>query len=290
MKIFLKKASFTLAGLLLIIFWSGCNKEIETDIPPEIATFAGQSGGTFEIITPNATFNVPVGFTTVANIDRQINVSVSSPTGAVEGTHYTITNKSVTVPAGEATASLVVQGNLAQYSTGRKDTLIFTINEGNDAAASGFSDTYTLVLRGPCFEGDVDLSELLGTYANTVEDFGGSAYGPYTTTISAVNSTGPTSGTVTVTNLWDFGWNPIVFMLDWSDPANRTVTLTQQAGIGNAGTISSTYAGEDISVRPDRGGLIGTFSACSQTLTLRFELGVTGLGFFNVRYTVNMAR
>ncbi|MBA2498116.1 MAG: hypothetical protein H0V30_00145 [Chitinophagaceae bacterium] len=289
MKIFFKNACYSLAGLLLIIFWSACNKDVETEIPPEIATFAGQSGGTFEITMANATFNVPVGFTTVAGTDRQINVSVSSPTGAVEGTHYTIPNKTVTVPAGQATASLQVNGVLAQYQSGRKDTLIFTINGGNDAAASGFSDTYTLALRGPCFEGDVDLNVLLGTYANTVEDFGGSAYGPYTTTISAVNSTSPTSGTVTVTNLWDFGWNPIVFMLDWSDPANRTVTLTQQAGIADAGTLSGTYSGMDVSVRP-HGSRMGTFSVCSQTLILELQLGVTGLGFFPQTYTVNMAR
>ena len=143
MKIFSKNTCYSLAGLLLIIFWSGCNKDIETDIPPEIATFAGQSCGTFEITTTNNIYNVPVGFTTVANNDRQINISVSSPTGAVEGTHFTIDNKTVTVPAGQATATVNVQGNLAQYSAGEIDTLIFTINGGNEAAASGFFDTYT---------------------------------------------------------------------------------------------------------------------------------------------------
>ena len=289
MKLFFKNTGYSLAGLLLIILWSACNKDIETDIPPEIATFAGETGGTFEITSTNNNYNVPVGFTTVANNDRQINFSVSSPTGAVEGTDFTIDNKTVTVPAGQATASIIVQGNVAQYSAGEIDTLIFTISGGNEAAASGFYDTYTLVLRGACFEGDVNLPDLLGTYANTVENFGGSSYGPYTTTISAVNATGPTSGTITVTNLWDFGWNPITFMLDWSDPANRTVTLTQQAGIGDAGTISGTYSGEDISVRR-YDGRTGTFSVCSQTLTLELQIGVTGLGFFPQTYTVQMAR
>ena len=288
MKIFFKNTCYSLTALLLILCCSACTKDIETDIPPEIATFAGQTGGTFEITSTNTNYNVPVGFTTVTNNDRQINVSVSSPTGAAEGTHFTIDNKTVTVPAGQATASIIVQGNVAQYSAGEIDTLIFTISGGNEAAASGYYDTYTLVLRGPCFEGDVDLDDLLGTYANTNENLF-FAYGPYTTTISAVTSTGPTSGTVTVTNLYDFGWNPVVFDLDWSDPANRTVTLVQQAGIGDAGTLDATYSGEDITVGPFA-GKTGTFSVCSQTLRLELQVGVTGLGFFPQTYTVNMAR
>lgn len=289
MKLFFKYTRYSIVVLVLLAGLSACKKDMEVDIPPEIATFAGQEGGTFEITTTNSVYNVPVGFTTVAKSDRQINISVSSPTGAVEGTHYTIINKSVTVPAGQATASINVQGIASQYAAGRKDTLIFMIDGGNEAAASGFYDTYTLVLRGACFEGDVNLSDLLGAYNNTNENFGGSTYGPYPTTISAVNPISSTSGTITVTNLWDFGWNPITFILDWSDPANRTVTLNQQTGIGDAGTISSTYDGEDISVRAFA-GRTGTFSVCTQTLRLELQIGVTGLGFFPQTYTVQMAR
>lgn len=289
MKTILKSGIYTLTGLLLIIMWSGCSKDVDVDVPPEIATFVGQSGGTFAITMPNATFNVPVGFTTVAGTDRQITVNVSSPTGAVEGTHYTIPNKTVTVPAGQATANLQVNGVFAQYQSGRKDTLIFTISGGNEAAASGFSDTYTLALRGPCFEGDVDLNLLLGAYTKTNELFGTSAFGPYTTTITAVNKLTPTSGTISISGIWAPSWKPIVFTLDWSNATDRKVTLVQQTGIADAGTLSGTYAGQDVSVRPHT-NRVGTFSVCSQTLRLELQLGVTGVGFFSQTYTVNMAR
>ena len=171
----------------------------------------------------------------------------------------------------------------------RKDTLVFTFS---DAAITspGLTNTFTLAVSGPCFEGDVDLDALLGDYKNTNEVWNGSAYGPYTTSITGVNSTGATTGTITVANIFDAGWNPVTFTLDWTDPNNRRVTLVQQEGIGDGGTISTTYSGDDISVRPDRTGVVGTFSICNQTITLRMENGITGLGFFNIRYTVNMAR
>ena len=34
----------------------------------------------------------------------------------------------------------------------------------------------------------------------------------------------------------------------------------------------------------------GTYSYCDGTFTLKMQLGVTGIGWFNALYTVNMAR
>jgi hypothetical protein len=194
----------------------------------------------------------------------------------------------VTIPAGKAIDSIEVRGVFSQYSSGRKDSLIFTLKEPSLKAAP-YNSTYRLYMRGPCFEGDMVLAELLGSYKNTNELFGTSAYGPYLTTISKVTQISPTKGTIVVTNIWDNGWNPITFTLDWTNPANRTATLVEQAGIGDAGTLNPAYAGQDISVRPFA-GQVGTFSYCKGTIQLKMQLGVTGLGFFGQLYTVNMAR
>ena len=273
---------------LLLFGTNACKKTEALTIAPEQAHFANQTSGTYFITAPGVTYKIPVGFTNVSGSDRTVVISVSSPTGAVQGTHYNVSTKSLVIPAGKALDSITVSGVFAQYQAGRKDTLVFTISDGG-VKPSEYNSTFTLLMRGPCFEGDVDLNDLLGTYANTNEDFGG-AYGPYTTTISAVTQApGATTGTIKVTNIFDAGWNPITFTLNWTDPANRTVTLIQQSGIGNAGTVNPTYAGQDISVRPFT-GQVGTFSICGQTLTLKMQVGVTGLGFFAPLYTVTMAR
>lgn len=272
----------------MAVLFTAC-KKYEITIPPTQAHFMNQTGATYFILTPTTTFKVPVGVTTVSNVDRTVTFSVSSPTGAVAGTHYNLTGNTVTIKAGQAVDSIEVRGVFSMYATGRKDTLVFTINEGG-AKASEYNKEYKLLMRGPCFDGDVALSDLLGVYSNTNEIFGNSPYGPYETTISAVSNTSATTGTITVTNIWDNGWNPIVFKLNWSNPSNITVTLDPQTGIGDAGTVSSTYAGRDISVRAHAVGGPGTFSVCSQTLTLRLQIGVTGLGYFSQLYTVTMAR
>lgn len=281
-------ALFTLAAAVIV----GCKKEVEVLTPPSIAHFNNQSSGTYIIATPTTTYNVPVGLTTVSDKDRTVNVTVTSSTGAVQGTHYTLGNTSVIIPAGKAVGSIEVKGAYNQYLSGRKDTLTFTLS-GTDLSAAEYNQQFKLLVRGACFEGDVNLNDLLGDYKRSYEDFGGSTYGPYTTTITAVTQDPTTkTGTITVANIWDNGWKPVTFKLDWNDPANRKVTVfpSPQSGIGDAGTISPTYSGQDISVKNHSNGQIGTFSICSQTITLKMQLGVTGLGYFSPLYILTMAR
>lgn len=279
-----------LACTLLAIVAVSCKKTGIT-IAPAQAHFVGDENQSYSILVdPAPAYNVVVGTTNVASTDRKVGYTVTSPTGAVAGTHYTLaTPGSITIPAGQATASIDVRGIYSAYTSGRKDTLIFTLNDPEVAPAE-FQKTVKLLLRGACFEGDVDLNAFLGDYKKTTETFGTSPYGPYTTSISAVNLLTPTTGTIKVENIFDFGWNPITFRLDWTDPANRTVTvIAQSSGIADAGTLSGSFAGEEVAVRP-YAGQPGTFSACTGRLTLTMQLGVAGLGYFGDLYTVNMVR
>ena len=280
----------------------GCDKTKPYDIavaPPE-AHFVGNKTQPYSAADdPTPLYNVQVGTTDVAKVDRIVTYKVTSPSGAVGGTHYSIatgnTGGTVTIKAGEAIANIPVQAVYSAYTSGRRDTLIFTIDEPS-MKPSTFLDTVKLTIRGACFEGDVNLVELLGTYANTNEDFGG-PYGPYTTTISNVTQApGATTGSVTVTNIWDNGWAPITFDLDWTNPANRVVSLLQQDNIADGGTVNPAYAGlGTVTVTNPSAvsfpGVRGTFSICNQTLVLKMRVCILPLGCFcTTLYTVNMAR
>jgi hypothetical protein len=282
--------SFLALAVLTIVAIS-CKKTGITIAPPQ-AHFVGDANQTYSILVdPAPAYNVVVGTTNVASADRKVSYTVTSPTGAVAGTHYTLgTPGTITIPAGQSTANIDVHGIYSAYATsGRKDTLIFTLTDPEVTPAE-FQNTVKLLLRGPCFEGDVDLNAFLGDYDKTTETFGTSAYGPYTTSISSFTQLTPTSGTIKVENIFDFGWSPITFTLDWTDPANRTVTVVSQSGgIADAGTLDPSFAGEEVQVRPFA-GQPGTFSACTGRLTLKMQLGVAGLGYFGSLYTVNMVR
>jgi hypothetical protein len=298
--------SYTLILAVLLFSLAGCDKtkEYEVVYPEAQAHFTGNSVQNYQILSATEpAYKVTVGTTDVTSADRTITYKVTTPTGATGGTHYTIatgnTTGTVTIPAGKSTADILVQGIYAPYNgTGRRDTLVFTLAEPSVKAAA-FQSSVKLALRGPCFEGDVTLTNFTGAW-KAIEQFGtGAPYGPYNVTIPTVVSTGPTSGTITVTNIWDNGWGPIQFNLDWSNPASRTVLAIPQAAIpgSNAGDLSATYAGQTIAERPfptpvftGTGVNVGTFSACNNTITLRMQLGVTGVGYFANIYTVNLTR
>jgi hypothetical protein len=288
--------------LALFVVVAGCDKNEVYKVKEADAQahFTGAATQTYSVVVnPAPAYTVTVGTTDVADVDRTVSFHVSSSTGATAGNQYALSNTTgkLTIPAGQATATLNVQANFASYTSGRKDTLLFTLDEPSVKVA-GFGSTLKLVLKGPCFEGDIVATDFLGAYTHTIEKFGtNSPYGPYRTTISTLTPLTATTASIVVTNIWDAGWSPITFLLDWTDPANRIATVVPQIGVGgsNAGDLNSAYAGQTIAVRAFA-GQPGTFSWCNGTLTLKMQLGVTTadgsavLGYFGSLYTVTMTR
>ena len=265
------------------------NYVVDQDIvPPGFVKFMNtENAGLLDVTATTTTFTIPVGVTDVSSTDRTVNFTVESPSGAQEGVHYTLSP--VVIPAGESTANLTVTADFSEYADGRKDTLLISVATSPDVKAATYNEEYTMILRGPCNEANIVVDAFAGAYGNSNE-FWYSAYGPYDTEVTDIVQTSPTTATISVSNVYASNWNPITFTLDWTDINNRIVTLDEQSGIGNAGTLSSTYAGEDISVRAFPGET-GTFSFCNETITLKLQIGITGIGWYeDAVYTLTLER
>lgn len=247
--------------VIAIIVASSCKKnnivQDQTVIPPAYAKFntvkANDTVGTYYIRSSNDVYKLPIGVTNVSDKDRTINFTYSST--AVQGTQYNAPS-SIVIRAGEAVDSLEISGLFAGYPlASRKDTLKIEIT-GGDVPKSPYKGTYYLILRKYC---DVILSDFDGDYTNT-DDNG--TYGPYLTTVTPGSgvSTGATTATITIENIWDPGVPVTTTVeLDWADPANFKVTVPDQA----------YFAPANIWIR---GTGNGTFSSCDQTFQLRYDL------------------
>jgi hypothetical protein len=297
MKKTISSLALCLAAVGGIILIGSCNKEDPYKLiaPGSFIHFTGNKIQSYAVRSASvAVYNVGVGTTDVSGEARTVTYKVTSPTGAVEGTQYTLgtTGKTVTIPAGQAIAVIPVQGKFSGYPVGRIDTLIFTFLEPSMKPAT-FLDTVKLAMGDICTEGaGFTLASLVGTYGNTNETFNGSPYGPYSTTIASTTSLTATTGTIRVTNIWDNGWGPIDFTLNWGGtPAAMTTAVVPQTAVpgSNAGDINPAYAGQTVAVRALAAQPTGTFSSCYQTFILRMQLGVTGVGYFAPLYQVTMA-
>lgn len=265
-----------------------CKKDKVPVANNEVAFFATPATtGIYTIDAASVVYKIPVGLTKIPAGSRTVTISVASPSGAASGTQYALDKTSVTFTPEHISDTIVVTGTYAEYLAGRKDTLKFSFTNASDGIPT-LKNTFTLYMRGPCFEGGVILDDFAGAWKATEKLGTDPAYGPYATTISAITPTGPTTGTITVNNIWNNGWGPITFSLDWTDAANRTAIPVAQAAIPGSDAADVGYSGT-FAVRPFA-GQPGTFSWCNGTLTLKMQLGVTGLGYFTDLYTVSMVR
>lgn len=295
---------FTFGALATFAFaLNSCDKTevYPTTIPEPLAHFVGTKVQNVLVdVDPAPAYNVIVGTTDVQNADRTVTYNITSPSGAVAGTDYTIASGSptgtVTIPAGGARANITVQPNAASYGLDDRDTLIIYLSTPAVNPAR-FLDTVYLILRGPssssCDEANpTNIADLLGDYDNTIERVdGGAPYGPYTTTVTSASLTGPTSARVAISNIYDTGWGNMQFDLDWTDPSNLTaIVVAGDVPNSDAGDLSATYAGQTVAVRPHSNGAVGTYSYCNQTFNLVIQLGVSGLGFFGNVFTEDLAR
>jgi hypothetical protein len=287
---------FTAFSLML----SSCDKTkpYDTILPGSAVHFVGAENRSILVDTdPAPSDTIQVGTTDVSSTDRTVTYNVTSPSGAVAGVDYTIStgapSGTVVIPAGQALANIVITPIFGAFPPDSRDTLYFTLSEPSIPVAQ-FLDTVRVILRGvssaPCSEDNPTMADFLGLYDNTNEDFGG-AYGPYPTTITSATVLTATTARIDVENIFDTGWGPIGFTLNWTDPANPTTTVIAGDVPGSdAGDINSTYAGILVMVRVHATGGPTTYSYCNQTLTLRMQLGVSGVGWFAPVYTVTMAR
>ena len=250
-------------------------------LPPSQAHFMDLNSAVYFITDTIVTDTIPIGVTTVANKDRTVSFTVSSPSGAVAGTQsndqYTLSSATVTIPAGQALGYIVVKGNFAFYKkdSTRKDTLVFSLVNGQAGGIvpADFNDSFTLVLRGPCLEGvDFDPAEFNGTYNNCIDFQPGSfSSGTYSVIISS-GSSGPTSSTLVIQNFAAGGFSPfpagsptlspgITVSLDWSNPSDLKASV-----VSSVLFTDPTYGPVTMTATP------GTFSSCHQTFTFNYDL------------------
>jgi hypothetical protein len=258
----MKRTTKLLLGFLLLGFvFLGCDKTKLYDVkePDGQATFLYVSSATYIMNTANDVYRLKIGTTNVSDHDRNVTISVSSPTGASQGTQYTLSKTSVLIPAGKTIDSIDVKGIFAQYTAGRKDSLVFTIS-GGDVSPSSFNSTFKLLLRGPCFDGDVTLSTMAGSYPNSTDPDDP----VYTATVTNISGLTATTGTGKIGNLWNW-FTPVTINFDWTDPNNPKVSIP----LRDAGQVYA--AGQPFLIRTSP-GQTNKFSVCNGRINLIVDL------------------
>ncbi len=163
---------FFVGGLLLLSIAS-CKKNnlvVDKDplIPLEAARFlmvptASNNYYNFNILevpAPGSVFSIPIGVTTVSNVDRKVSFTYTS-NKAIAGTQYTAPSE-ITIKAGSTIDTLRIQGLFAGYNTGRIDTLKIKIASGTGFInKNSYQDSLMLIMKKTC---PVVVADLAGDF------------------------------------------------------------------------------------------------------------------------------
>lgn len=179
MKYNLLKSVLAIGAVLGMAFaLDACKKNNGIVTAPQAALFTNASvEGTYFIPNdPNTVYKIPVGLTAASGSDVTVDFTVTSPSGAVEGTQYTIAKKSVTIKAGSTIDSLPVKGLFSGYGSGRRDTLVIKITSTAGTPAVSGSNSFTLIMQQFC---PLVMADFAGNFKVLVDEW--QDYAPGTT-------------------------------------------------------------------------------------------------------------
>jgi hypothetical protein len=256
----LRPLLFTALAALFVVACKKNNYIVDVD-PTDPGAYAkfnvkatADTAGVYYIRSTGETYNIPVGITNTSSVDRVVNFCYTS-NKAVQGVQYNGPT-SVTIKAGQTLDTLRVQGLFNGYPLSSRIDTVFIKICGGDVPASSYWNNYRLIMRKYC---DVNLTALAGNYANTNEytSSGAFSYGPYLTKMKNIVSTGATTATAQIENLYDDGWSDINVVLNWTNPAAFTVTIPSQP-TGKGYNVVSTGT--------------NTFSSCDRSISLNVNL------------------
>jgi hypothetical protein len=260
----------SVAFVALVMF--SCKKKIEATIPPANSEFAFQDNsakGFYVLSTsPGDTYKIPIGITTPLDHPVTINFTYTSAT-AVAGTQYTAP-ASITIPAGKVLDSISMKGIFANIPAGVSHTVVAKISGGDLPAVVG-RDSIVIVLRRYC---NVNVAALAGNYTTVENSIYTGVSAPYTSSVSNVVQTGPTTATAVMNNIWGFNITANI-IFDWTDPANFKVFLNPTTQ-----TTYYLYGGTAATFITQASGTSNSFSSCANTITMNFRF-YTGAGTFD---------
>ncbi len=279
---------FYLSIVIFLLISASCKKSevIPTPLPPadntSYARFSSNDTiSIFYISSADDSIKIPVSVSSTSDSSRTVSFNYSSNTAVLDQQYSA--DSTIIIPSGKLTDSLTIKGIYAGFaSSSQIDTLKITIVSNDKIKANSTHTNYILILKKLCPA--INLNDLVGTYLNTneVSSWNG-AYGPYSTYINTVQNTTTTTGTIVVENIYDYGWSPITFNVDWTNSQHPTATVVAQNGITDgAGTVYD--------VRPFPSGNLGSFSTCDNVLSLIMQVRIGGGTWDTVPYVVTLAR
>jgi hypothetical protein len=230
MKKFLK---YFLAIAGVMVLFASCEKEEKVWTGVQV----GFERATANLMIPIEVSTTHPGVYKVALIaapqaqDITVSFDVDPASTAVEGTHFNISSKTATIPAGQNFAEFTITAINSGFAFGGDfKRLILAVKESSADVAVNFSKL-TLTISKEAF-----IDKFAGTFAANEWYDGEHGYGPYNVTTTVI----PGTNSINLMGVYDWATQAVKFDFN---PDNNTITVARQVfnpGVGSGLGVQGT--------------------------------------------------
>lgn len=268
---------------LLAALTTGCKEEYKTYSDAEYVQFADTMSLNMVLLDQDY-FPVPVAATTVCDYDRTFAVEIVNREfkvaehriKAIEGVHYRLQSNTITIPAGQRAANVMVHGIYDNLEPA--DTAIFSLKliMPEQIKSHLYEDeTRVKMLKSCPFEIDdftgwcVVTSMFLNNYP-----------GVENTSIQRLIRTEqhPTEPNTIIMRNWLFTGYDITIRLDTADPAKPYVTMDRDQILSDETSVFGQILGDDRILVTRSPNYISSFSSCEKNVELWIHVYVEKVG------------
>jgi len=196
-----------LTGFMMALAFStfvGCESEPDLYNGPDLVHFSTTKSQMVIKERDDNITTITLGSTTVSNTDRTYTISVvDEQTSAIEGVDFELSEKQVTIPAGEVITTFEVIG-LYEGASSDGTTLTLTITNPSTGKLAGFNNTYTIDLFKFC---SFNRDAFVGTYHVFEHSYWGEFEYNASSTTASVNS-------VIIDGFWEVAGSQVEVVFD----------------------------------------------------------------------------
>lgn len=221
-------------------FLASCNNDAIVYEGPSYIMFS-DSAMVFPVTQDSAVYTVTVCATRKSESDRTYGIEVlQSESNAIDGYHYTLSSNTITIPAGELTGSIDVEGIYSNIEP--EDSLnirLKLVSLDDQVIWNLYGDEANVLLRKAC---PFNISDYSGYAVLT----SGLLYqiNPYDTPKRLITTEAGEGNTILLKDLFSDGYD-VTVTVDTDDPFEPEVSIEEGDQIGDAPSFLGTVYGDN---------------------------------------------
>jgi len=264
------------AAGLLAAFAASCDQERTVYSGPEYVMFADTMSVNM-VQQDQEHFAVTVAATTACDYDRTFGVEVvDKRSKAIEGLHYRLLSNTVTIPAGQRTADVLIHGCYDKFEAADTLNVVLQLVMPEQLKWDLYNDNTNVKMVKSCPFSIDDFTGWCMVTSAFLQSFPGMENSSIQRLVRTEKH--PTEENAVIIRDWLFTGYDVELRFDPDDPANPKVTMPEGQTLSDEESVFGKINGDNKILVKSSPAYLSYFSSCENFVTLWIQAYVENLG------------